>query len=103
MSSTSCAVTDAPTLSGASVHEAFEHILLRGLVHWHYLHGTVKETKPVPGGSGSERLGRGAIVGPRLVSTNSKTTGSPATGFSVTRRLSRTTSAWAMASTVALA
>ena len=40
--------------------------------------GAVNETNLVPGGSGSDRLGLGAMVGPRLVRRNSKTTGSPA-------------------------
>lgn len=43
---------------------------------WHRPPGALNDTNEVPGGSGSDRLGLRAIVGPRFVSTNSKTGGS---------------------------
>ena len=61
------------------------------------------ETNVVPGGIGSERLALGATVGPLLTSVSRYSSGCPATGSAVTSSLVSVTSAWAIASTVAVA
>ena len=95
------AVAVAPTLRRPRLHDAAGTSSTWS--SWQVPWLAVNETNVVPAGIGSERLALGATVGPLLTSVSRYSSGWPATGSVVTSSLVSVTSAWAMASTVAVA
>ena len=96
------AVTVAPTAIRPRLHDAVT-AAVSASSSWQVPCEAEPDTNVSPGARVSERLALGATVGPLLTTMRRNSSGSPATGFGVTSSLVTVTSAWATASTVAVA